>query len=201
MLGKYNDDNGKTYIGLVYLTKNNTGIVNNSVLDTNVNVLSNSIGPDYTDNTTDEMNSHDVFDENVNVMRFQVTQDFVTDIESNEFNQNADMSYLPQYPGISGECDIYKTRLSSDEYYNIELLGSSKNIDRQIGMVNTETDPYFDQDKLLENETFGMVFEEFDENDKYRSFYKHLNPSLNNSKQTPDVLSGYNCYYDHVDLS
>lgn len=79
-------------------------------------------------------------------------------------NLNADASYIPLYPGENGKINTLLTEDEiSSEYYNFELLGRSKDIDREIGMINVNADPYFNIDEIRKNYTFGRVYENYDQ--------------------------------------
>ena len=79
-------------------------------------------------------------------------------------NLNADASYIPLYPGENGKINTLSTEDEiSSEYYNFELLGRSKNIDTEIGMININADPYFNIDEIRKNYTFGRVYENYDQ--------------------------------------
>ena len=141
-------------------------------LSTNNNILSiitpnYSVFPDYPENTknpiSDENNisEHNSFDSIPFIMtfKFNCTNNVVTDI--NILNLNADSSYDPLYPGEIGAVKDNDNK----QYLNIELLGYSKNIDSEISSINKSSDPYFNINKIINNYTFGRVYENYDKLD------------------------------------
>ena len=129
-----------------------------------IGLSSNAKGATIDDPTGDEMNSHDIFDTNVTFFRKQVVSYRLRDVRSSgnakyEFNTNADMSYFPVYPGFAGVKKLY-TR-PQYEYYNVELLGTAKDISRQISYVNPKPDPYLDADAILSNFANARVYQDY----------------------------------------
>lgn len=104
--------------------------------------------------------------------------------ESTVNNMNADMSYMPVYPGIEASADVYD--MQGDKTLRIELLGRSKNIDDNIRNVNVDVDPYFDFNAISSNYIFGRVYEDV-EFDKDRSLKCIKNPLINNNTNNEDV--------------
>lgn len=103
---------------------------------------------------------------------------------------NADMSYLPVYPGLSGESRIFESRMSSDMYgmIPVELLGGSNNIDARIARVNKNVDPYFDLSDMTSNSAFGRVYEDYDV-DNDMTFRVFANPQININNVSTDVVT------------
>ena len=129
-----------------------------------IGLSSNAKGATIDDPSGDEMNSHDIFDTNVTFFRKQVVSYRLRDVRSSgnakyEFNTNADMSYFPVYPGFAGVKKLY-TR-PQYEYYNVELLGTAKDISRQISYVNPRPDPYLDADAILSNFANARVYQDY----------------------------------------
>ena len=94
-------------------------------------MLSNADGPVIDDNTDNDMNSHDVFDTNITIFRKQIVSRRLKNIRKHgssryTFNTNADMSYFPVYPGFAGAKKLYER--PQYQHYNIELLGTAKDI-------------------------------------------------------------------------
>ena len=115
-------------------------------------------------------------------------------------NLNADASYIPLYPGENGKVNTLSTEDEiSSEYYNFELLGRSKDIDTEIGMININADPYFNIDEIRKNYTFGRVYENYDQ-----IFDKTIlirdNPDIllkgGSTQEWSICLSDYNQYTD-----
>jgi hypothetical protein len=67
------------------------------------------------------------------------------------------MSYFPVYPGYNG---IKKLYTKSDYYdnYSIELLGTAKDISKQISYTNPNPDPYFNADNILSSFANARVY-------------------------------------------
>ena len=54
---------------------------------------------------------------------------------SNEYNLNADMSYVPSYPGLDGELTL-SNDMKFNQFANVELLGTSKSIDDCLSCID-----------------------------------------------------------------
>lgn len=96
-------------------------------------------------------------------------------------------------------------RVISDEYHSIELLGSSKDIDEYIDMVNPDPDPYFDYDKVKSDYEFGRVYEDY-QREFENSFTQVRNPSISfNSAsrygQYNEVRVGMGCFAWTISLN
>jgi len=104
---------------------------------------------------------------------------------------NADMSYLPSYPGISGEAEIYK-KYKNYEYYNIELLGMSKDIEYLINLVNPNPNPYVTYESIISSVEFGRVYEDFIRSED-KTFMMFTNPSLNDNMPFINDKTYYAC--------
>ena len=109
-------------------------------------------GPTIDDPTDANMNSHDVFDTNITIFRRQIVSKQLREIKNSsgrtyDFNVNADMSYLPTYPGLAGIKQLYKNKDWYDGY-SVELLGTAKDLQEQISFINPNPDPYFDMDDI-----------------------------------------------------
>lgn len=135
----------------------NIGTENGSSLSS-YNLMSEDEYPDRNDllKTT----SIDSFEEYIGIIKYNTTtlnQSLIV------CNLNADASYIPLYPGEYGKIKYENIRKISSDYYNFELLGRSRNIDQEIGMINPDADPYFDIDDIRKNYTFGRVYEDYDQ--------------------------------------
>lgn len=162
-----------------------------------IDFYENSEGPVIHDPMSYEMNSHDVFNQNVTVVSFRRKTHNLSFIKSENYNINADISYIPSYPGISGEIDIYNKYTSPYDYYNVELLGMSKDIDYYINLVNPNPDPFFDYDAIVRDTIFGRVWEDYDENEEDKTILQLYNPSLN--KNMPNDDGSYTPTYQLVE--
>ena len=189
---------GKT-LTFAYLKENHFDESAALVTKSNVDLKSNTSGSTFRDPRSTEMNSHDVFTTDIAVLKCNVLDrslvkakaagDIGDDIQS-VHNMNADMSYLPLYPGLSGEISAYSTSVSSDienDCLRFQLLGNSKNIDSQIAQVNPDVDPYFDMNRISNDFTYGRVYEDYDFQDM--SFRWYQSPIINSSATGTDETS------------
>lgn len=131
-----------------------------------------------------DINSFDVFNEDIIILKFTLNtsgSEIASNSDVNILNIHADMSYLPLHDGISSELSICNSDISANEYFNIELLGRSKNnLDFYINMANPNPDPYFTEDTIRENFKFGRVYE--DHQDYFdKSFRIIQNPGIHNN--------------------
>jgi hypothetical protein len=160
---------------LVSDTKKSSYLVKN-------NITSASIEPPGGD--WGDINSFDVFNEDIIILKFTLNtsgSEIASNSDVNILNTHSDMSYLPLHDGISSELSICNSDISANEYFNIELLGRSKNnLDWFINMANPNPDPYFTEDTIRENFKFGRVYEDHqDYLDK--SFRIIQNPGIHNN--------------------
>lgn len=107
-----------------------------------------------------EMNSHDILDGRVVTfdLRLKGRHIQVEGSGVHSYNLNADMSYVPLYPGKRHQSDMSR---DGNEFHSIELLGESRNIDYDIGLVNTGVNPYFDYNDFYDSGVFGRVYENY----------------------------------------
>ena len=153
---------------------------------------SNSNGFIKSDPFHDEMNSHDVFTSDVFVRKYQVNYDALDKVgDDMVLNANGDISYLPVYPGKKEVAEFNKREpISANDYFPVELLGQSRNIDDLIEMVNPTPNPYFSIEEISVNNVFGRVYEDYISD--YDKTLKILgNPPINNN-----VPSGTGVSYD-----
>lgn len=165
-------------------------VESNTTVNSAVDLSKNVSGPVYSDPFESEMNSHDIFTENIVFQKLRICQDSILrDASQNEYtlhNMNADMSYIPSYPGISGETNIEEF-ITSPVF--IELLGKSNNIDSYIANINNKTDPYFELSSIFDDHTFGRVYEDYKrENDNSMIYCKNGFISNKVSKTSPRIL-------------
>lgn len=118
---------------------------------------------DYTrdDPQHKEMNSHDIYTSDIIVKNYVVQSSSLKEVSERIFNMNADMSYLPIYPGQECRFDISKSGIQGEKYYPVQLMGQSRNIDNIIKLVNPTPNPYFTMDDISEKYTFGRVYEDY----------------------------------------
>lgn len=142
-----------------------------------LNFNENTEGAIVGDPIAHEVNSHDVFEQNIVLVSYKRKNSSIEFSSCQDYNINADISYLPSYPGLSGEAKLYN-KYAGSEYYNIELLGMSKDIDGLIKLVNPNPNPYVDYEGIISSTEFGRVYEDYiKEEDK--TFVLLQNPSLN----------------------
>ena len=186
---------GQRTLTLAYLVKQREGTLRNKAFpEQSVDVPAAQDGPAYEDGTTDEMNSYDSFECDVRMLNLRVTDSQMRPVSSPEnFNLNADPSYIPLYPGREGA--LSSVSLSVADEYNIELLGpATPGMEEALARVNTDVDPYFDADTVKDSRLFGMVYEEFDEKAYDRSFRIYENPSINARSVLPERDGIYDMY-------
>lgn len=142
-----------------------------------LNFNENTEGAIVGDPIAHEVNSHDVFEQNIVLVNYKRKNSSIDFSSCQDYNINADISYLPVYPGLSGEAKLYN-KYAGSEYYNIELLGMSKDIDGLIKLVNPNPNPYVSYEDIISCTEFGRVYEDYiKEEDK--TFVLLQNPSLN----------------------
>ena len=126
-----------------------------------VSVERGSSGGTIDDALSPEMNSFDVFDSDIMLSRVGVYSDRIQDAGPGRiYNINADISYQPLYPGDDGLIKLDPGR----EYHNIELLGRSRDISRWVDAINKDPDPFMEISDIVENHTFGRVYEDYVDN-------------------------------------
>ena len=128
-----------------------------------VELSANADGPAINDPLNPDMNSHDVFNTNVTLFYKQVLAKKLIDVRSGDreltFNTNADMSYFPVYPGVDGRAELW--RKPEYSYYNVELLGTARDINDQIQSVNPNPNPYLDYDSIMSGFANARVYEDY----------------------------------------
>ena len=96
--------------------------------------------------------------------------------KSMTYNLNADISYIPNYPGHNHEVQAFALYPNAEQHA-IELLGPSRDIDKYLNLVNPSPDPYFDYEKIMDTEVFGRVYEDYNQ-DLDKSYRYLVNPLL-----------------------
>ena len=142
-----------------------------------LNFNDNAEGAIVGDPVAHEVNSHDILRQNVALVNYKRKSSELNFDSCQDYNINADISYLPSYPGLSGEAKLY-TKYAGSEYYNIELLGMSKDIDGLIKLVNPSPNPYVSYDDIVNDTEFGRVYEDYVKSED-KTFVLLQNPSLN----------------------
>lgn len=177
-----------TFAYATELTSNLADLVRAETISGALQISAATEGALITDPLASEMNSHDKFTQNITLVEAQYKSKTL-DIKSvKDYNTNADISYIPVYPGYENEFNMpscygvldtdMSCRTISGDYQNIELLGDSKDIERYIELVNPDPDPYFDYESVRENTEFGRVYEDY-KAEFEKTFTLIENPSLN----------------------
>ena len=196
-------DNTTRTTKLAFLTQLNdelSNVVEPQSTISAIDFYENTEGPVINDPMSYEMNSHDVFNQNVTIVSFKRKTHNLAFMKSENYNINADISYIPSYPGISGEIDIYNKYSSPYNYYNVELLGMSKDIDYYINLVNPNPDPFFDYDAIVRDTIFGRVWEDYDKTEEDKTILQIYNPSLNKNMPSDDgsLKPPYSLYENEI---
>lgn len=181
-------DRQRGYMSFAFATEITQDDASKMLVETceSVDFIKNTDGPTIDDPTSSEMNSHDMFMQNVTVLDYALNSNGAVFKKSSTYNINADMSYMPAYPGVQHEFDVVKTYgKEKKDTYSIELLGMSKDIDSIVKLVNPNPNPYFDFDLMLENSAFGRVYEDYSKEDQKTFGFVSL-PSLNNNMPPDD---------------
>lgn len=119
-------------------------------------------GAVFDDPMASEMNSHDALVENVTLVDLTRSNGTLVQKRVHDHNFNADMSYLPSYPGLSNEMQIFSNdAIKKNDYYTIELLGMSRDLDYSEHLVNPTPNPYLDYDTIARDGMFGRVYEDY----------------------------------------
>ena len=165
----------------------------------NAVALSASDGRTLADPLAVEMNSYDAFGQNVTLVDVKYSAGSLVLKSVKDYNTNADIAYIPVYPGYEHEFVMpscygvmdkdLECRTLSDEYYSVELLGQSRDITRYIDLVNPSPDPYFDYDKIRNDYEFGRVYEDY-EKELENTFTQIKNPSI--SRNSARRYGSYN---------
>jgi len=147
-------------------------------------------GRSFADPRPGEMNSHDILDKSIEFQKAAFVSKGKLRLlpgARSAHNTNADMSYIPVYPGLSGEAALSSF---GGDYIRAELLGKSKDLDVAAGRVNLSVDPYFDMNRITEDYVFGRVYEDFQKSlDK--SLLAVRNPSINSNQRKAQIAPGY----------
>lgn len=138
-------------------------------------------GAVFDDPVATEMNSHDALVENITLVDFIRSNATLQQKKVHDHNLNADMSYLPSYPGLSNEMRIFSNdAIQKNDYYAVELLGMSKDLSYSEKLVNPNPNPYLDYDTISEDGMFGRVYEDYIAD--YDKTYKLIKaPALNDN--------------------
>lgn len=164
--------NGSTYLD-VYTTKqlfddSSTPMWMRSYGNANVDINNNTEETDE-DLFTGDKTSHDILNDQICLQTFIVSEDDLADAADgfDECNVNADMSYVPSYPGLCGEINL-SSDMKFNDFVNVQLLGKSKDISSYANSTFV-TDQYTDPEKyklwngttMLYNGLYGRVYEDF----------------------------------------
>lgn len=129
-----------------------------------IELSANALGPAIGDPLNIDINSHDIFSTNVTLFRKRVLTKRLYDAINMDsrytFNVNADMSYFPSYPGAAGLKKLW-TYSGFYDRFSVELLGTAKDISREISYVNPCPDPYMDADTILSDFVHARVYQDY----------------------------------------
>lgn len=161
--GKYLDGSD-AHLVVAYVEKNDVGNLKSlSSLGENVVLSSNTFGlPTTAPTSRDQVTSHDVYEGNIRVVDFLVEEESTTLKASSRYNTNADMSYIPSYPGYENRIRLNEVDVTKD-VFNVEFLGKVGDLDSSISRVVEDVDPYIDEERMNANDIFGRVYEDWDE--------------------------------------
>lgn len=173
-------DSARQYMSFAFITE---PLLSSEVLSVGVETTKNSVdfientnGPVLEDPTQNEMNSHDFLNQGVTIVEFFRKRNAYLYKKSMTYNLNADISYIPNYPGHNHEVQAFALYPNAEQHA-IELLGSSRDIDKYLNLVNPSPDPYFDYEKIMDTEVFGRVYEDYNQ-DLDKSYRYLVNPLL-----------------------
>lgn len=156
---KHSDNHGKVHLDFAYIAEDGLGVVSAMRNGNHTNLMLNTEGPTI-DDISEEMNSHDIHEQDVVVDGFELDDWSISLVNHGIHNINADMSYIPSYPDVSGQISVnYGSNVAC-----IELLGPSQDLTKLSNLVNTSVNPYFYSD-LLSSEIYGMVWEDYRQSD------------------------------------
>ena len=180
----------------------------NPIFDDDRSAMKNSYGNAKVDidaNTEDnnyfdiEYTSHDILADQLNIKKYALLESGFNKMleSSNEYNLNADMSYVPSYPGLDGELTL-SNDMKFNQFANVELLGTSKSIDDCLSCIDISSSQQVDADKytlyklstLILNGIYGRAYEDFP-GEAYTDNtirFEHnplLDRSLSSSRKTP----------------
>ncbi len=125
-----------------------------------VDFKTNTDGLVIEDPTADTFNSHDYLTQSITLLEF-VRKSKVIQLQSVQtYNINADISYIPNYPGFKHQLSAFQL-YPSQPHYSVELLGMSRDLDSYINLVNPAPDPYVDYERLQSEYLFGRVYEDY----------------------------------------
>jgi len=176
-----------------------------TILSSRTNLDKNTDGMIFSDPRSAEMNSHDIFTSDVAVVKCTAQTNELHRATKRQavdsvFNMNADMSYLPCYPGVSGEISAYAAELSPTQQLPFQLLGDSKNIDENIKIVNEDVDPYFDVSRISSDYLFGRVYEDWQEYENKDNTFRLFSNDTLNDRSDPEYKD-VSCFVWSIPLS
>lgn len=162
--GKY-ADGGKTHIAVSYVGRNNVGTVSSeSSLDESVELSSNTSGlPTTSPARREDVTSHDIYDGDIRILDFIINESGSEVDESRSggrFNTNADMSYIPSYPGYENRINLLSVDPGRNAY-SVEFLGKTGDLEGGISRTAISVNPYIDEDEMNANGVFGRVYEDW----------------------------------------
>lgn len=178
MIFSYSDDNLITFAFLAGVSGEYRDFPE---MSSSFDISANTVGAPADDFRVSEMTSHDMFEHDIAFVDMRLKGTELIRVDGSTNNMNADMSYIPAYPGARGEtriCD--NVALSGEGDYAFELLGHSKQVGDYEKLVVKDADPYFDRGSFCGKYVFGRAYEDYlrHENDD-NSFRVYSNASMN----------------------
>lgn len=159
VFSKYLANNGDSVLDIAFIT-DLTAYDLITYKDRPVDAMENTFGSRYDDPSDDEMNSHDIFEQDITVAQivFGKTPTY------QKYNINADLGYIPAYPGLAENKILDISEEIDDVYQSVTLLGRSKNLDAvaTASAKSSMLDPYATKEDLISSALFGRVFEDYD---------------------------------------
>lgn len=154
----YQDNKNDISIDIAFVVDTEAnGTISANAWKSNVSVElpNDSVGYSFNDPIHNEMNSFDVFGRSVQVATINGQR--FKGIAS--YQSNADMGYIPSYPGILSSKTLDLSEELSSSHQAVELLGMSKNLDSLESRINADANPYLSKDEIYSKYLFGRAYE------------------------------------------
>lgn len=163
VFGKYTDGYD-AHLAIAYVGKNDVGEVSSRAdLDESVVLSANVSGfPTTVPFHRSEVTSHDIYEGDIRILDFLIDEETAELKKDSSFNTNADMSYIPSYPGYENRISLRKVDRER-EAFSVEFLGKTGDLEDSISRTTEVVDPYIDEERLNANDIFGRVYEDWDE--------------------------------------
>ena len=153
-------------------------------IDSKVDINHNTDDTLYVKDDND-ITSHDIFSNKLNIISFRLNGNEFSEIQRDPYNINADMSYIPNYPGLCGELNL-SNDLKDFNIVDVELLGMANDIDAKNEYTDISSNQYFDMDKyklyqksdFILNGIYGRIYEDFPESYTDKTIRFETNPLM-----------------------